>query len=231
MIPMRTLNNPTRRMPYLTYGLIVINLLVFIWETRMPQAELYRTFYALSAVPCEITSNFLSLQTGLGLFRSMFLHVSWLHLIGNMMYLWIFGSNVEDFFGHKWFIASYVVGGIAAALTQTLFYSNQCVPMVGASGAVFAVLGMYIILYPATKVRVAVLYLWPFVRTFAIPALVVIGLWFAEQVLTGIGSLVLGDTLSGGVATFAHIGGFIFGLLFAFVFTLFAPRPQQPVAV
>jgi membrane associated rhomboid family serine protease len=226
MIPISTLNNPTRRMPYFTYGLIALNILVFLWELTRPLGELNTIFRTASVVPCELSRNLFTIESALDLLRSMFFHASWMHLGGNMLFLWIFGSNVEDYFGHRAFIGMYLVSGVVAALAQTLMYSNICVPLVGASGAISGVLGAFLILYPGVKVRVAVVFFRFFLRTFAIPALFVLGYWFLVQVFNGVLSLGV-DTLSGGgVAFFAHIGGFLAGLLITFVATMFSPPPR-----
>ena len=227
MFPVSTLNNPTRRVPYLTYGLILVNILVFLWELTLPAGALYRVFYDAAVVPCTLTQNFLSLETPLDILRSMFLHGSWVHLGGNMLFLWIFGTNVEDYFGRRAFIALYLITGAIAALVQTLINVGVCVPMIGASGAISGVLGAFLVLYPGVKVRVVAVFFRFFMRTFLLPALVVLGYWFVVQLFTGIASLGV-DTLDdgGGVAVFAHIGGFIAGALIAFVATMFKPVPR-----
>ncbi|MFO7320631.1 MAG: rhomboid family intramembrane serine protease [Chloroflexota bacterium] len=228
MIPISTINNPTRRIPYLTYGLLLANIIVFIWQTTRPASELTSLFLTLSVVPCQLSQNPLSLESALDLLRSMFLHASWLHLLGNMLYLWLFGSNVEDYFGHKAFLGLYLGSGVVAALVQTLIYSHVCVPLVGASGAIAGVLGSFFILYPGVHVRVAVIFFRFFLRTVKLPALLVLGYWFLVQVFNGVTSLGV-DTLSGGgVAFFAHIGGFVCGMVLTFIATMFNPPPRVP---
>jgi membrane associated rhomboid family serine protease len=226
MLPISTINNPTRRTPYLTYALMLANILVFLWETTKPLGELNTLFYTLSVVPCEITRNPLTLENAADIFRSMFLHASWLHLGGNMLYLWIFGSNVEDWFGRRAFLGLYFGSGIVAALTQTVLHANVCVPLVGASGAIAGVLGAFLVLYPGVRVRVGVIFLRFFMKTFRLPALVVLGYWFLFQVFNGITSLGADTLAGGGVAFFAHIGGFLTGALIAFVATMFRPAPH-----
>lgn len=224
MIPVSTFNNPTRRRPYLTYGLILTNILVFLWELSLPTRELSSVFYNAGVVPCQLTQNFFSLETPLDILRSMFLHGSWAHLGSNMLFLWIFGSNVEDYFGRRMFIAMYLITGAVAALAQTVVHAGVCVPMIGASGAISGVLGAFLVLYPAVKVRVAAIFFRFFMRTFVLPAFIVLGYWFIVQLFTGIASLGV-DTLSdgGGVAVFAHIAGAVI----AFVATMF--KPVEPV--
>lgn len=228
MIPISTINNPTRRLPYVTYGLILANVLVFLWQTTRPAGELNSLFLSMSVVPCQLSRDLFSLDSALDLVRSMFFHAGWLHLLSNMLYLWIFGSSVEDYFGRRAFLGLYLGSGIVAALVQTLIYRDVCVPLVGASGAIAGILGSFLILYPGVHVRVGVIFFRFFMRTFRLPALLVLGYWFLVQVLNGVASLGV-DTLSGGgVAFFAHIGGFVCGLLLTFVATMFSPPPRVP---
>jgi membrane associated rhomboid family serine protease len=227
MIPISTINNPTHRTPYLTYGLILVNILVFLWELTVPRTDLFSVFYNLSVVPCEITRHFFSLDTFASLVRSMFLHGGWAHLIGNMLFLWIFGSNVEDYYSRRYFLMVYIGTGVAAALTQTLINSGSCIPMVGASGAISGVLGSFLVLYPGVRVRVGVIFFRVFFKTFALPAYMILGYWFLLQVFYGIAALGPQTTATGGgVAFFAHIGGFVAGALIAFMFTMFVPPPR-----
>lgn len=225
MIPLGTYDNPTRNRPYLTYGLILINVLVFLWEMTLPPAELFRAFYQLSLVPCDFVYGF-SPEQIVDFFRGMFLHGDFWHLAGNMVFLWIFASNVEDFLGRRRFLLMYFAGGFIAALVHTLLYPDVCLPLIGASGAISAVLGAYIVLYPGTRVRVG----FPFFRFFmlplTLPAYFVLGLWFVIQVFNGTAAL---SSASGGVAFWAHIGGFIFGLIFAFIYTMFKGAPENPI--
>ncbi|GIL11762.1 MAG: rhomboid family intramembrane serine protease [Chloroflexota bacterium] len=227
MIPIKTLQ-PVRSKAYVTYGLIAINSLVFLWLLTQSQQQLGQTFYALSAVPCEISRNFLSVETLLDLFRSMFLHGSWPHLVGNMTYLWIFGRNAEDYFGHRRFLALYVGAGLLAALVEIMVNAGLCVPMVGASGAIAGVLGSYLLLYPGSRVRIMIIFFRFFPRFYNIPALVVLGLWFVIQLFNGIASLGAA-TLGGGVAFFAHIGGFVAGLIITFIYLMFNPPPDRTI--
>jgi membrane associated rhomboid family serine protease len=156
----------------------------------------------------------------------MFLHAGWAHLAGNMVYLWIFGTNVEDYFRRRSFLLLYFTGGLVAALVHTVLYPTVCVPLIGASGAIAAVLGAYIILYPGTQVRVGVIFLRFFMLPVRMPALAVLGFWFVLQVFNGILTLGVDTLAGGGVAFFAHVGGFVFGMLFAFVYTMFRPAPK-----
>ncbi|MBI5666738.1 MAG: rhomboid family intramembrane serine protease [Chloroflexi bacterium] len=227
MIPVKTLQ-PVRSKAYVTYGLIALNGLIFLWQLTLSQPQLKDTYYALAAVPCEISRNLLSVETLLDIFRSMFLHGSWAHLVANMTFLWIFGRNVEDYFGHRRFFLLYVATGFLAALTEVVINTGLCVPLVGASGAIAGVLGAYLILYPGSRVKIMVIFFRFFPRFYNIPALVVLGLWFVIQLFNGIASLGV-TTLGGGVAFFAHIGGFIAGLVATFFYLMFNPPPDRTV--
>ncbi|MBZ0291371.1 MAG: rhomboid family intramembrane serine protease [Anaerolineae bacterium] len=228
MIPLGTVNNPTRRTPYLTYGLILVNVLVFIWQTLTPVSQLNQTYGELAIIPCQFPAN-----VGLDMFwiylRGMFLHANWTHLLGNMVYLWLFGTNIEDYFGRKVFLSLYFLGAAVAGLTQTIVYAANCNPLIGigASGAISAVLGAYLILYPGTRVRVGVIFFRVFMQTLKVPALIVLGLWFVIQLLGGFSALTAGAV--GGVGFFAHIGGFIFGMVFAFIYLIFNKPPETPI--
>ncbi len=221
MIPINTLH-PVRKPAYATYGLVLLNILVFLWQLTQSNAQLIETFNIYAASICKVAANPISVDTAAGILRSMFFHAGWLHLIGNMSFLWIFGRNAENYFGSRRFLLFYLIWGFVAAYTETLFGSSLCIPMVGASGAVAGVLGSYFILYPGTRVRVNALLLW----NFDIPALVVLGYWFILQLFNGVLSLGA-DSSYGGVAFFAHIGGFVAGLLFAFVVTMFKGPPER----
>jgi membrane associated rhomboid family serine protease len=205
-IPLRD-ENPTRRFPAITISLIALNIGLFLFQALSPQG-LAHYVQRMGVIPYEI-SHLESLAEGvrlappLTLFAAMFLHGSLFHLLGNMLFLWIFGNNVEDFLGPIRFLLFYLVSGLGASLFQVLFSPNSRVPMIGASGAIAGVLGAYLILFPAARV-VTLVFLFFFVRLVAIPAAVVLGLWFALQILNvGMG---------GGVAWFAHIGGFLLGM-------------------
>jgi membrane associated rhomboid family serine protease len=227
MIPVKTLH-PVRIKAYGTYGLIALCGLVFLWEVFQPRAELARAFFALAVVPCELTRSFLSPETLLDLVRGMFLHGSWTHLVGNMSFLWVFGRNVEEYFGTRRFLLLYLGFGFLASLVEALIHPNLCVPMIGASGAIAGVLGSYLILYPGSRVKIMVIFFRFFPRFYNIPALVVLGFWFVLQLFNGIASLGV-ETLGGGVAWFAHIGGFIAGLAATFVWLMFNPPPDRTI--
>jgi membrane associated rhomboid family serine protease len=210
-------------------GLIALNAALFVYELLLGSG-LREFILQWGLVPARLT---LALRFGeepvaaaaLTLFSSMFLHGGWLHLIGNMWYLWIFGDNVEDRLGHGRYVLFYLSSGLVSALTQYLAAPNSTVPTVGASGAIAAVLGAYAVTFPRARVMTIIpLFLfWPIV---ALPALVVLGLWFVFQFFSG--ALSLAWSAQGGVAWWAHIGGFLYGML---AMKLVAPRRAAPAAV
>ncbi|MCB9451203.1 MAG: rhomboid family intramembrane serine protease [Anaerolineaceae bacterium] len=227
MLPVKALLR-VQRPAYITYGLILVNILVFLWELTIPSNQLGLAFRQLAVVPCELGSNLLSPETGLDLLRSMFLHASWSHLIGNMAYLWIFGRHVEDYLGGRKFLGLYVLFGVIAAFSESLVNSTLCVPLVGASGAISGVLGSYLVLYPGSRVRVVIIFFRVLPRSFNAPALLVLGFWFLLNLLNGIATLSP-DAISGGVAFFAHIGGFVAGIIVLFVYTMFSKPPETEI--
>jgi membrane associated rhomboid family serine protease len=223
-------NVPTRSFPIVTVSLIAANVAVWLWEVRAGvNEEVLRYGYYPCTVdgPCtEPASLVPHLSWYEGVFSSMFLHGGWLHIAGNMLFLWIFGNNVEDSLGHVRFLAWYVVAGIAATATQTvvtLAFANDAgasIPNVGASGAIAGVLGAYFVLLPrASVLTVFIIVFFIFLRE--IPAVWFLGVWFVFQLWDG-GFELLHPQSGGGTAFFAHIGGFVFGLL---TIRLLAERP------
>ncbi len=214
MIPLHD-DNPTTITPIVTIAFIVVCVLVFLYQVSLPDeaGELFvfqygaipSVVFGQAALPAEVGK----FPAALSLLTSMFLHGGWLHLIGNMLYLWIFGNNIEDVMGHKRFIVFYVLCGILAALSHALTDPSSSVPMVGASGAISGVLGAYLLLFPRSRVLV-IIPLGFFSRMMYVPAGFVLGLWFLMQVLSG--GMSLGRA-GGGVAFFAHIGGFVAGMV------------------
>ncbi len=204
-------DNPTRTFPFITIGIIAINILVYIWELMSPAGEKY-IVYNYGAIPSDLISleKTQRLHPALTIFSSMFLHAGLLHVGGNMLYLWIFGNNIEDRLGHFRFLLFYLVSGIIAAYSHAITSPASTMPMIGASGAVAGVLGAYILLFPHAKVHTLIFFGF-FVQVVKIPALIVIGFWAIIQVVNGILSQRL--IAQGGVAWFAHIGGFLVGLL------------------
>ncbi len=209
MIPLRDIN-PTRTTPLLVYGLIVANVLVFLYEASLTDEELARLIFRFGVVPQALTVDF-SLASLSTPFTSMFLHGNWIHLIGNMWFLYIFGDNVEDTLGLKRFALFYLLCGIAGAFAQVIVDPASPIPMVGASGAIAGVLGGYFRLFPRARVVALIpVFILFFVRE--LPAVLFIFLWFLIQLFSGVGSLGAGMQ-NGGVAFFAHIGGFVAGFL------------------
>ncbi|MGI6250167.1 MAG: rhomboid family intramembrane serine protease [Anaerolineaceae bacterium] len=204
----------TRKFPFVNYALILINVVIFIWQImNIRNIEAIFGEYALS--PTQITSG-LDLLDLRNVITSMFMHGSWVHLLGNMLYLWIFGDNVEDRLGHLGYLVFYLLGGMAASAAHVALNLQSEIPIVGASGAIAAVLGAYLVFYPRARVYTFIP-IGFFARLRLVPAIVVLGLWFLLQLFTGFMSLDqnLGE---GGVAIWAHVGGFVFGLLVSLLF-------------
>jgi len=222
VIPLRD-RNPTRRTPIVTWALIGACFAAFALELSVTASggdrALEDLFQHWGAVPADITSalergDFFG-QAMLGMLTSMFLHGGWLHLLGNMWFLWIFGNNVEDRLKRPLFIAFYFLGGLAATGLQLAFGPGSAIPNVGASGAIAAVLGAYLVLFPRARVYTIVFFF--FITAIELPALAVLGFWFVLQLFSGVGSLGA-DVNSGGVAYWAHVGGFAFGAAVTWLF-------------
>jgi len=213
MIPLRDVI-PSRTTPGVTLTLIAVNVLVFLFQASLSERGQALLIDSFGLVPVSFSV--------VSLFTSMFLHGGLAHLFGNMLFLWIFGDNVEDRLGHLRFLLFYLLCGTAAALAQTALDVTSVIPMVGASGAIAGVMGAYLVLYPHSRV----LMLFPFpVFLFELPAVVFLGLWFLVQFLNGIGQLPVfqQDQISGGVAFWAHVMGFVAGL----VLVVFMKRPER----
>ncbi len=210
MIPIRD-QIPVQRTPYVTYALIAVNVVVFLLQTFTGAGQ-EALVNELALIPAEVTSG-LDLGDIADIFTSMFMHAGLLHLGGNMLYLWIFGDNVEDSMGPGKYLGFYLLGGIVASLAHILTNPNSQIPTVGASGAIAAVLGAYLILFPQSRV-LTIIPLGFFMRMTMVPAIVVLGLWFLLQLFSGVMSLGGPDDV-GGVAFWAHIGGFVTGLVLA----------------
>jgi len=212
MIPLRD-DNPTTLKPVITIGLIALCTLVFFWQLSLG-AHAEAMIQALGVMPAalfgkqSLSPEIMQVPALLTVVTSMFLHGGWMHLIGNMLYLWIFGNNVEDAMGHGRFVVFYLLCGAAAVLAQALPAPDSTIPMIGASGAISGVLGAYLLLYPHARVLVLIP-LGYFSRVVYLPAMVVLGLWFLLQFL----SILLTDPNQPGVAFGAHAGGFVAGML------------------
>lgn len=206
MFPIGDDNSGRRIVPVVTYALLALNILFFFVELSGGEAFIEKWAF----VPARFLAN--PIGDSLTLLTAMFMHAGWVHLGGNMLYLWIFGDNVEDRFGHIKFLIFYLLCGLAATLAQLMFSLDSNVPNLGASGAIAGVLGAYILLFPQGKVRVL-----QGRGVMQVPALIVIGLWIVLQLFSGVGSIAnTADT--GGVAYMAHIGGFVAGFALTFLF-------------
>lgn len=218
MIPLRD-NNPTRRRPVVTILIIVLCVLVYFWQTILPGSQGEAVVYSLGLIPAvlsgraELPEALRLVPAPLTLVTSMFLHGGLLHVGGNMLYLWIFGDNIEDRLGRGAFVIFYLLCGIAAGLAQALPDLSSQVPMIGASGAISGVLGAYLILYPHARVLV-VIPLFILFYTFELPAVIVLGIWFVGQLLSSMAQ----QTGQAGVAFGAHVGGFVAGIVLLQVF-------------
>jgi len=199
---------PSRTVPFVTVSLIVVNALVFFYQLALGPADLRVFMASYAVVPAWFWAP--------SLVTSQFLHAGWMHIIWNMVYLWIFGDNVEDRLGHVGYLIFYLGAGAAAGLLQVLFNPFSGVPMVGASGAIAGVMGAYFVLYPQSRVLTAVFIIF-FIDLVEIPAVFFLGIWFLMQVLSGIGSLGVSNAAGGGTAFWAHVGGFVVGGLIGLV--------------
>jgi len=218
MIPLRD-TIPSMRFPAVTIGLIVVNAFVFLFELGVSARGLDAVFYQWGIVPCTFTGTcparlrLLVHPNYLTLLSSMFLHGGWMHIIGNMWSLWIFGDNVEDRMGRAGFLCFYLLSGLTAGVLHIAFNPSSRIPTVGASGAIAGVMGAYLLLFPHARVLTLVP-IFIFLQTIELPAVFFLGFWFLTNLLSGIGSLAA-HTGAGGVAWWAHIGGFLVGLLWA----------------
>ena len=212
MIPLKD-NIPSSRIPLITIGLIIINVLVYLNQLTLPPRAAVRFVYLYGLIPVEISGGELLVRHPVPLYgtilTSMFVHGGLFHLAGNMLYLWIFGDNVEDRLGRVRYLLFYLLSGVGAAATQILSDPHSKIPMVGASGAISGVLGAYLLLYPHARVVTLVFFGW-FVRVIEIRALFVLGFWILVQLASG---LLTWGAQVGGVAWFAHVGGFVAGLV------------------
>jgi len=206
MIPLRSTARVYSR-TLVTVGLIVINTMIFLYQATLSQYDLNTFVTQWGIVPDQMRG--LGLVT---LVTSMFLHGGWMHLIGNMLFLWVFGRNVEDLIGGPRFFAFYVLAGIAAGVVQVAVNAYSRVPTIGASGAIAGVMGAYLIKFPRTRI-VTLIFIFFFVTTAEIPAAFILLYWFAIQFFSGFGSLATTNYSGGGVAYFAHIGGLLVGMM------------------
>lgn len=216
MIPLRDAN-PTRKTPFVTYVFVALNALVFVGELLLDsQGQLDSFITQWGVVPVELLND--PLGESPTLLTSMFLHGGWAHLFGNMLYLWVFGDNLEDRMGTIRFIVFYVATGLVATAAQVAISPQSAVPTIGASGAIAGVLGGYLVLFPRARITTIV-----FRFITEVPALIVLGFWFVYQFFFGIASLSTMDMQVGGVAFFAHIGGFVAGMILVHPFQIGRP--------
>ena len=239
MLPIGDVDLKRSTTPYVTYGLIGLNALVFLYELFMGRSlfgtdslEVTQFFAQYGVRPFEITNGHdldivtvATLPDGRALvlsgvaspvpiwatmFTSMFIHGGWMHVLGNMLFLWVFGDNIEDRFGHVKFLLFYLVAGLAAVGAQVAINPDSQTPMIGASGAISGVTGAYLVLFPMSRIRT--LLMFGFIMVVYLPAVLVLGAWFVLQAFQGVGSL---GTVGGGVAYWAHVGGFVLGMMVA----------------
>jgi len=240
MFPISDSDLQPRSRPYVNVTIIILCALAFVYELVIGDLEQTILFYKFGAIPNELAHgiNYMEWQTPIGnfnietpvpnwttMFTSMFLHGDWLHFGANMLFLWVFGDNVEDRFGHFRYLLFYLAAGVAAIWLQIAVDSTSMVPTIGASGAIAGVLGAYLLLFPFSRVRTAIIFF--FIVFVRIPAIILLGFWFLLQFFSGIGTLGLASQ-GGGVAYWAHIGGFLFGIAVVIVYKLATGRKIWP---
>ena len=236
MVPLKD-ENPIKIVPYITYILIAVNILVFIYELSLNSNQLDIFFHLFAVVPKELTASFNGVDVQQGIpeivtpITSQFLHAGFTHVGFNMLFLWIFGNNIEEELGRAKFVLFYLSCGVIAVLAQWFFSAMSTVPSLGASGAIAGVMGAYILKFPQAKI-VTVIPLGIFFPLFKIPAVYFLGFWFVEQALNGISSFEVTASVgmeSGGVAYWAHAGGFIAGAILGPMLGLFASKSDEKV--
>ncbi|WP_044291463.1 rhomboid family intramembrane serine protease [Rivularia sp. PCC 7116] len=231
MVPIRD-NNPISITPYVTYGLIAVNVLAFLYESSLPPQFLDGFLHLFAVVPRELSYSFAGVSINqpvpewLTLITSQFLHGGLLHLGGNMLFLWIFGNNVEEKLGYIKYLIFYLACGVLASLAQWYFSQGSTIPSLGASGAIAGVMGAYIIRFPKAEV-IGVVPLGIFFPTFRVPAYFFLGFWFIQQAFYGVSSLGMPTNIgmeSGGIAYWAHAGGFVVGAILGPILGLFSDK-------
>ncbi len=229
MIPLKD-DNPTRAVPVITFGIIALNVLAFLYQTTLGSREAQVFLYQFGAIPYELTHftfvGPLTMESPVPRYltpvTAMFVHGGLMHLGGNMLYLWIFGNNVEDILGPGKFLVFYLLSGLVAALAQVMVQPASMVPMVGASGAIAGVLGAYFLVFPSARITTLIFFVI-FIRVVKIPAGLVLGIWLILQMLSAASN-------KPGVAWFAHIGGFVAGMVLLFILSARSPsiRRRRP---
>ena len=241
MIPLGDADIQRRTFPYVTLALVLANVVVFVYQFSLGEFDRQVFILTHGLIPAELTSGneflnygnplygYSDIESPFGtwptVFTSMFLHGGIMHIIGNMLFLWVFGGNLEDRLGHVKFLFFYLAAGFAAAMAQTGIDMESQVPMVGASGAIAGVLGAYLLLYPFSRINT--LFIFIFITVIPVPAVLVLGLWFVLELFKGVGSLGV-ETIGGGVAYFAHVGGFVAGLLMMAFYKMLVREPIIP---
>jgi membrane associated rhomboid family serine protease len=225
VIPIRD-ENPTKRFPWITALLLAANVAVFAYQLTLDPASLQAFWAEWAFVPARFFASPLAFTQVATILSAMFMHAGWVHVGGNMLYLWIFGNNIEDRLGPVRFIAFYLVCGVAATLAQAFMAPASAIPTLGASGAIAGVLGAYLLLYPGASV-LTLIPIFFFVEIARVPAYLVIGFWFVLQLGSGLAAIGTGAAASGGVAWFAHLGGFAMGAVLALPVFLAARRPRR----
>lgn len=214
MIPLKD-RNPTHRFPFVTISLIAVNIMAWLYQVSLGEQQWEQFFRDFGLVPAAFVhaiSESTEWAALIPLGTSLFLHGGWLHVLGNMLYLWVFGDNVEDKLGHLRFFVFYVFCGVIASAIHIFADPGSTIPTVGASGAISGVLGAYLLLFPKARV-LTLIPIFVFIQVAELPAIVVLGIWFILQFLNGMVSIGLGTAGMGGVAWWAHIGGFVAGML------------------
>jgi membrane associated rhomboid family serine protease len=220
MLPLRD-DNPITITPIVTWVLIAVNVVIFLYQVSLGANASQRFVYQFGAIPAVIVGEqrlpdtIAAIPPPMSLFTSMFLHGGWMHLVGNMWFLWIFGNNIEEAMGHFRYLAFYLICGFAASASHILAYPDSTIPSIGASGAIAGALGAYIMLYPRARVW-TLIFLGFFMRLMYVPAWIVLGFWILLQFING--SMAAGTQDAGGVAFWAHVGGFIAGVLLVGLF-------------
>ena len=234
MVPLRD-RNPIKITPYVTYVLIGLNVAIFLYEINLSPPELEAFFQLFAVIPQELTLGFRGLSTNqpipewMTLFSAQFLHGGILHLGGNMLYLWVFGNNIEEVLGRFRFLIFYLACGVLASLAQWFFSSQSGVPSLGASGAIAGIMGAYVLRFPQAEV-LTLLPIFLFWTTIRVPAVFFLGFWFVQQAFYGVASLNTAASIGmegGGVAYWAHAGGFIFGAILAPILGLLDTEKQD----
>jgi membrane associated rhomboid family serine protease len=219
MLPLRD-DNPVTIIPFITWALIAVNTLVFLYQISLGPNASQLFVYQFGAIPAVVVgkqalpSELAVIPAKASMFTSMFLHGGWMHLIGNMWFLWIFGNNIEEAMGHFRFLAFYLICGLLASASQIYAYPDSTIPSIGASGAIAGALGAYIMLYPRARVW-TLIFLGFFIRLMYVPAWIVLGFWILLQFING---SMAGAQAMGGVAFWAHVGGFLSGVLLVGLF-------------